>query len=174
MTLPTPFMHLDSKPLMHLPEDWDFYMCFVDDHIASIYLNLALAECLPLLHQKYVMYVQFHMLHPRDDGLSSDEDFDQLIALEERLVEGLAQHNVVYVGSVTSNGTRDFFFYLSDIELIENVVQDLMHDFRPDQYHFGIRADECGTLYLNYLFPSEQALKQIMERRENETAGDPL
>lgn len=174
MTLPTPFIHLDSKLSMHLPEDWDFYMCHIDDKIASIYLNLALAECMPVPDQKYVMYVQFQMIHPREDGLSSDQDFDQLIALEDSLVDGLEQQiNAIYVGRVTSNGKRDFFFYLSHIENIEAIVRDLMQDFGVDQSRFGIRKDEQGELYLNYLFPSAATLKDMMDRRENEEVGDP-
>lgn len=169
MSLPKPSIHLDSKPSIHLPEDWDFYMCHVDDKIASIYLNLALAEYMPLPHQKYVMYVQFQMNHPRADGLSSDQEFDQLIELEERLVEGLTQQSsAIYVGSVTTNGNRDFFFYLSNIEHIETTVRDIMQDFSPDQYAFGMREDDSGELYFNYLFPNEQTLQHMMDRRISE------
>lgn len=166
MKLPSPFICPDLTNSLYLPEDWDFYMCQVDGKIASIYLNLALKEHLPLAQLKYVMYLQFHMVQPREDGLSSGEDFEQLMALEDLLNHELSeQAHAVYVGRVTTDGNRDFFFYLASLEQIEAQIRQIMQSYPIEQYRFGMRLDERADVYLNYLFPSEQTLQEIMARR---------
>lgn len=169
MKLPPPFIRTDSNHLASLPEDWDFYMCQVEGKIASIYLNLALKKHLPLAQFKYVMYLQFHMIQPREDGLSSDEDFEQLMMLEDLLIEELREKmQAVYAGRVTTDGNRDYFFYLASLDQLGTHVRQIMHSYSHTQYRFGARLDESAALYLNYLFPSEQGLQEIMARRSEE------
>lgn len=65
--------------------DWDFYALLVDDQPASIFVDFALASMAPITEAPIMFYVSVRMRAPRPDGLSSQEEFDELIAVERSL-----------------------------------------------------------------------------------------
>src|SRR5690606_18463753 len=92
--------------------DWDFYLCRVDGDPASIFVDLGLARDAPVNDRPHMAYVRVYMQSPRPDGLSSQEEFDALVRLENSLTSALSADNAtIYVGRNTSGGCRDFYFY---------------------------------------------------------------
>ena len=173
MSLPEPFLRFESSIEQDIPEDWDFYPCLVDEQAASVYLNLALKDQFTQLARYHVMYLHLEMQHPRLDGLSSDEEYDTLIEIEDHLDAELnGKLNALYVGRVTTNGTRDFFYYLADLDRIEEVVRIAMQQFPHYIYRIGAKPDREGGVYLNYLYPNERELSVIAERRIQQTASE--
>jgi hypothetical protein len=99
-------------------EDWDFYFSNVDDVIASFYVDLGLAKVAPLNDKPNLVWISVNMNNPREDGLSSSEEFDTLTAIEDRLEEFiLSKHNSTYAGRLTTDGRRDLYFYMGDTTL---------------------------------------------------------
>ena len=114
-----------------MSDDWDFYFCNVDDRPASIFVDLGLAAEAPLPELPVVGYVRIHMRTPRDDGLSSQAEFEALTSVEHALETLQADGAVAYVGRNTSDGYRDLLFYLRTAEAWDEHVADIMKAF-PD------------------------------------------
>lgn len=157
--------------------NWDFYFARVDGQPASIYLDLGVVDDIPLAGYPFMGQVRIWMRAPREDGLSSQQEFDALIALEDRLVPALCEdRRARFVGRNTSAGFRDFFFFVGEgVEWADSVRQAL--DGTEYRFEAGQLPDPEGRLYLDFLYPDDEALQRIGNRRLCEAmqnAGDPL
>jgi uncharacterized protein (TIGR01619 family) len=163
---------------MNYKEDWDFYFSNVDDKPGSFYLDLGLNQIAPVGKMPNFFYVSLKMNDPREDGLSSNREYEALIHIEDTLVKSLKnKHDIIYVGRLTSNGTRDFYFYASDTLLIEKAISESLVQFPNYEYDFEIKDNKDWSYYLSFIYPSPKQLQSIFNRRviENlEKNGDKL
>jgi hypothetical protein len=160
-----------------MSEEWDFYFCQVDGKPASIFVDLGLHGDVPLAALPNRAYLSVAMRHPRDDGLSSQEEYKALEALEDGVRAHLATAETVYVGRNTSDGRRDFWFYTADAANWERVASDFMAAFPEYAYDTAAESDPDWAAYLEFLYPNEQGWDFITNRRvcdSLEAGGDPL
>jgi hypothetical protein len=163
---------------MAMEGNWDFYMCRLDDKPAFIFLPLDLVKDPPLARYPHLFLVRLHFLHPREDGLSSNEEFDTLVAIEDSVQETLtAGQTAIYVGRVTTDGYRAFVFYTSAPERCQEQVTQVMRGFAAYEYGTSTRPDENWNLYREFLYPPPKQFESIQNRRvlaALEKNGDPL
>ncbi|MCA8903008.1 MAG: DUF695 domain-containing protein [Hyphomonas sp.] len=147
-------------------DDWDFYPLLVDDAPASIMVNLAYRQVLPVPNYSEMAYVHLHMRQPREDGLSSNVEFETLSALDVALT-GLveAEGESLYVGRNTSGGCRDFYFYTRDAKRFERAAQNAMASFPAYEFELGTRPDADWSTYTRFLYPSPNSMQRIQNRR---------
>lgn len=149
-----------------MSEDWDFYPLLVDGEPASIYLDLGLAAEAPIVGQPYLSYLRVYMREPRPDGLSSQDEFDSLIAIEDSLQSSLgSSQEMTYVGRNTSSGNRDFYFYSAQPDALEVLIRNAMADHSDYSFKVGQRHDPSWDVYLRFLHPRPEDLQRIMNRR---------
>lgn len=159
-------------------EEWDFYFSNVDDVIGSFYVDLGLIKIAPINDKPNLVWVSLKMNNPREDGLSSNDEFDKLREIEDRLNEFISsKHNSIYAGRLTSNNHRDFYFYFGDTTLYDNTISEAMVAFPSYSYEFGIKEDKEWELYLEFIYPNPRQYQSIQNHRvvENlESNGDTL
>jgi uncharacterized protein (TIGR01619 family) len=149
-----------------MSDDWDFYPLHVDSEPASIYLDLGLATEAPNRAQPHIAYVRVFMRQPRPDGLSSNEEFDELVRVEDSLEAIIASgSNTTYTGRNTSSGNRDFYFYTADPEAFAEAVESKMSAHPEYQFEIGARHDPEWSVYFEFLYPSPDDLQRILNRR---------
>jgi hypothetical protein len=171
-----------SAPTTHgqaaMDEDWDFYLLRVDNEPASIYLNLALAQIAPIKTEPNMAYVRVRMQRPRQDGLSSSDEFQALSDLEDILIGGIARNGTTtYAGRNTSSGNRDFYFYTTDLVTFSKSVKSAMSAMPSYQFEIGGRSDPGWKVYSSFLYPSADDLQRILNRRLNDhltSQGDDI
>jgi uncharacterized protein (TIGR01619 family) len=163
---------------MNHEAEWDFYFSNVDDKPGSFYLDLGLSQIAPVDSMPHFFYVSLKMNDPKENGLSSDREYDTLIQIEDFLIDSLkGKHDIIYVGRLTSNGTRDFYFYTSDTLLIEKTISESFVQFPKYEYDFEIKDDKKWLYYFDFIYPNPRQLQSILNRRviENlEKNGDKL
>lgn len=160
-----------------MTDDWDFYFLRVDDKPASIYVDLGARKSAPDPRLPCMAYVRLHMKAPRSDGLSSQEEFETLVAIEDLLKGGLVGADTDYVGRCTTNSCRDFFFYVAEPATWTERVRRCMNEFPSYEYEAGTRQEPEWSSYLSYLYPSEADRQTIENRRVCEALernGDQL
>lgn len=161
-----------------MSDDWDFFPLLVDDQPASIFVDLGIRENAPLKSHPTMAYLRVRMLRPREDGLSSQDEFDDLIGLEDKVTSSISHDGTnIYVGRNTSSGNRDFYFYTRDPASFEIVARASMCGFPAYQYETGARPDPDWKTYFEFLLPSERSMRMIWNRRvceQLETSGDNL
>lgn len=159
-------------------EDWDFYFSNVDNILGSFYVDLGLAKIAPLTDKPNLVWISVNMNNPREDGLSSNEEFDILSDIEDRLQEFISsKHNSIYAGRLTTDGRRDFYFYMGDTTLYDKSISESMVAFPNYTFDFGIKEDNQWEQYLNFMYPNPRQFQSIQNRRvvDNlEENGDPL
>lgn len=149
-----------------MSDDWDFYPLLVDSEPASIYVDLGLAGEAPIESQPHMGYVRIFMRRARPDGLSSNEEFDDLIGVEDSLAEILSRcENTTYVGRNTSSGNRDFYFYTADAAAFEESARAVMVGYSHYQFEAGSRPDPDWDAYFGFLYPSPDDLQRVLNRR---------
>lgn len=157
---------------------WNFYALRVDDRPASIYLDLSLADEVQAETYPVMAWLRVEMREPRDDGLSSQQEFDALVALEDHVVPMLAgAGQAVYAGRNTSSGCRDFFFYVVQGESWDAQVEQAMRAAPDYRFRSGHRPDPTWNAYHEFLYPGPRT-RESMENRDVcaalEERGDAL
>ena len=148
-----------------MSEEWDYYRCRVDDEPASIFLDLGIAQSAPVPGFNEAAYVRLWMNNPRPDGLSSQEEFETLVSIEDALKAEIGHSDTtIYVGRNTSSGRRDFFFYTKDAAALRVSVSAALAQFGDYKAEIGIRPDESWGVYFNFLYPNDSQ-KQVMANR---------
>jgi Family of unknown function (DUF695)/Regulator of ribonuclease activity B len=147
-----------------MTDHWNFYPLRVDDQPASIFVDLGAEACAPVPELPHMAYVSLRMRQPRPDGLSSSEEFDALVGVENALEQSLCSDGVAYVGRNTSSGCRDFYFYVASPVGWAARVEQVMQQFREYEYDVGSREDAEWSVYKDFLLPGPRA-RQSMENR---------
>lgn len=146
-------------------ENWDFYICNVNDVVASIYLNLGLRETAPERERPNLLWVWVQMKWPGEDGLSSNSEFDKLREIEDQMTETMkSRFEAVYCGRITTDGRREFYYYATLAQGLEQAVEGALAKFKGYEFECGSKPDPKWTQYLDLLYPSEET-RQCMENR---------
>lgn len=160
-----------------MDDDWDFYFGNVEGTIASFFVNLALRCEAPLRNLPCCGHIRITMLQPREDGLSSSEEFQTLCQIEDEIKNSLCDSELLYVGRCTGGGVRDFFFYLADPAHWRARVASTLKNFQGYQFQAGSREDPDWDCYFSYLLPDDLEMQGIRNRRvcqSLEEHGDQL
>jgi Family of unknown function (DUF695)/Regulator of ribonuclease activity B len=161
-----------------MSNNWDFYLCQIDGNPASIFVDLGLAQALPLDGHPHLAYIRVFMRSAQPNGLSSADESPMLIEIEDRLLPALTgDESTVFVGRTTSGGSRDFYFYAADADDWVQQVAAVMAAFPDYIYEAGARRDEAWETYLHFLHPTPEDMERIQNRRvcdSLESNGDAL
>ena len=146
--------------------DWASYFCNVNDVLASIFLNLELRASIPDKNKPILLWVWVYMKSPRQDGLSSQSEFDVLCAIDDTLTETLREKlDAVFCGRITTAGRREFYFYGSTSEPLQAEVENALSRFRSYEFDCGTKTDPEWKQYLDVLYPSDESRQQIENRK---------
>lgn len=149
-----------------MSNDWDFYPLRIDDLPGSIYVDLGIRRNVPIVSHPTMTILSIQMLRPRPDGLSSQDEYADLIALEDSVTEAITQSDATcYVGRSTSGGFRDFYFYTSDTNAFLDATHTAMQAFPAYTYEVEFRDDPTWRAYLDFLYPSPRSMQVIQNRR---------
>lgn len=128
-----------------MSDDWDHYFVRVDDKPALAFIDLGLADEAPIEGASVMAYVRVYMRSPDSQGLSTDEEFDTLSAIQDSLRNHLtADGGTHYVGRVTHDGCRDFFFCTARQQGWEDRAGTAMKGFAAYEFDCGARDDPAG------------------------------
>ncbi|GJD97707.1 DUF695 domain-containing protein [Methylobacterium iners] len=150
-----------------MEDDWDHYLCRLGEDQASIYLDLSIAAKAPVATHSHSVVVSVPMLRPREDGMSSEEEFEDLIALENHLIVRPHADEAMYVGRLTARGSRVFYFYTADPGSLARDVKAAMEEHPAYQYQINSHADPEWSAYLRFLYPSPGDHQRMKIRRLN-------
>lgn len=146
-----------------MSNNWDFYPLLVEDEPASIFVNLGIAAEAPIDGFAQLVCLRLFMLSPRDDGLSSREEFDRLCEVEDGLSVVIEEmEEVVFVGRITADGCRDFFFYTTNATAAESRLSQAMVPFGEYEFELVVHDDEPWAVYFELLYPNPRQ-KQLMQ-----------
>jgi uncharacterized protein (TIGR01619 family) len=146
-----------------MSEQWDFYPSRVDGEPASIYVDLSHIDEAPRENAPDMVWLRLTMRAPREDGLSSQHEYEVLCDIEDTLVTAVEQADALayFVGRNTSGGCRDFYFYSDKGHLVESTLGQAMVSFSDYEYETGHRPDPEWSAYVDFLYPTDRDMQLI-------------
>lgn len=138
-----------------MQEYWESYMKPLEGYPALISFNAGVADDVPNPEFLYVGFVKVKLQNPKEDGLVTQDESDDVGFIEDRLeMESLRWRSGKYIGRIISQGEVNFIYYLKmDFEWNNTVVAAMKH-FPEYTYEFGSRMDMEWEVYQRLLFPS--------------------
>lgn len=160
-----------------MTDQWDFYVLHLDNAPASLFVDFGIEDEAPRLDLAHLAMLRLTMNQPREDGLSSAEEFDRLCALEDELNAEVAAADIGFVGRITTRGYRDFHYYVADPAAWEARVAQVMARHPDYRYRTGTREDPQWATYFNDLLPGPEDRQRLENRQvcsRLEALGDAL
>jgi hypothetical protein len=161
-----------------MSDHWEFYFCKINDRIASVFLDVGLRKNIPDQHKQWFLWVNVRLNDVRDDGMPGPQDSEVLKAIEAALVGSVnAGIGARYVGRISTDGRRSYYFYGESNVGIEDAAARAMTRFPAFVWETGSELDPEWQQYLNGLYPSErdwQRIKNLHVIEQLKRHGDPL
>lgn len=146
--------------------NWDSYLCRIDGNLASMLVDLELAETSPQRDFPYMAYISAGIKTPDTDGLPLQEEYERLGQLEDHLekeLTGAAQG--IYAGRAACDGLFTLFFYIKDNSAWNERAAAAMAAFAEYEWESGSHSDPQWENYHVFLFPDEYAMNGMQNRR---------
>jgi len=159
-----------------MQEYWESYVKPIEGKKAMVAFNAGVADSVPNPEYMYVGFVKIKLKNPKEDGLVTKDESDDVGFIEDRLeMESLRWRSGKYIGRIISNGEVNFIYYLKlDFEW-SNTVSEAMKHF-DYEYEYGSRMDMEWEVYQKLLFPTvkewqiitnHHACKNLQEQGDN-------
>ena len=141
---------------------WENYVKAVDGHKAMVSFNASVADIVPDAEYMYVSFVKAKLNNPKEDGLVTEEEANDVGFIEDRLeMESLRWRSGQYIGRIISQGYVTFIYYLKlDFEWGDTVAAAMSH-FKEYSYELGSRVDMEWEVYQKLLFPTIKEWQMI-------------
>ena len=146
-----------------MSDDWDVYFTHVDSKPASMLLDLAIEAPIPGL--SVMAYITLEFKDPDENGMSKRSEYATLTEIEDALVSALSHETSMFVGRCTTDGQRDFFFYMENAKGVEEKVESVMETFDEYAWDMGLVEEPGWETYLEFLYPDEQGMDTIWNNR---------
>lgn len=144
---------------------WASYLCNVNDKLASIFLDIHLRNLAPDHGRPWLLWVWIYLKQPRQDGLSSSEEFPTLCAIEDSLNSAITEGGrSAFAGRITTDSRREFYYYAPNTDRFEVATRESLNRFPDYEFDTGTQHDPQWNQYLNVLFPSDDDLQRILNR----------
>ncbi|GGK82228.1 DUF695 domain-containing protein [Rufibacter glacialis] len=156
--------------------DWEVYFCQIESKPAFIGLDLNLATLAPLEEQNQVIEITVPLASVREDGFPEDIEWEALGDIEDALVTAFENGlEAIMAGKTLNAGLRKFYFYASEVLLVEHHLKEVEEAFPQYQFAAETWEDPEWETYLGFLFPEPADLQRIQNGkvlRNLEDLGD--
>ncbi len=143
----------------------EYYVAQLDQWPFEVGVNLGLEPSAQKSELPFRAHIRLELNHPTDDGLCTKEEEALLLAVQEEILATLSPENHCFVASVTHRNARTLVVYLRD-EPDENAeINKVMEKVETHASKVMWESDPEWAEYTDHLFPSENFLHQIKDRR---------
>gem|GEM_PF-245619 len=147
-----------------IKQNWNFYMCTIDEKAASIRLNFALTEIAPVEDYTHRLTIFIKMNNPTEDGLSSNEEYPILCDIEDEVVDRLETLEDIFAGTVKTQGRLELYLFTKNPEKSEELCKEALAKFPDYLWKTYIDEDKEWDFYYNFLYPDVYSYQTIMNR----------
>lgn len=150
---------------LEIKQNWDFYMCNIEDKPSSIRLNLALYDIAPIKDYNYRMTILVKMKKPDENGLSSNEEYPILCDIEDAVTEKAEKLDGIFTATIKSNGILEIYIFTKNPNEMENACKETLATFQDYEWKCFFDEDPEWDIYFNFLYPDEYSFQAMMNRR---------
>jgi hypothetical protein len=158
-----------------MTDHWDFYMAQVDGKPASVFLDMGIRDHTPDPDRAHLHWLFLRLTHPNPHGMTTTAESQILGDVEDALGSEILLGGTVFVGRITTDGRREFYYYARTGSSIEPGIQKVLRGWPQYEYQYGTKPDANWTQYLKRLYPPPEERQRIGNRQVIEAlkkAGD--
>lgn len=142
-------------------------MDVLDDYLASIVIDLDVTEEVNIKKYKWLFSVKITIQHPTEIGNPGEQEDEKIGEWEYDLMEKLNDEDIIQVGRLTTNGTREFFYYAKKEKHGSIIDKHALAIFDKNGYETEITVieeEEPWSFYAEFLYPDEYQFQQMSNR----------
>jgi len=99
----------------------------------------------------YRIGIAIPLLEPNEVGLPSEEEMKVLNQIEEELSYQLEKDGgSIQVLAITTDGMREFVYYTSNPEVIEQIIYNARRKFSSHEFQFYVKEDKEWSVYKEF------------------------
>ncbi|MGA4719842.1 DUF695 domain-containing protein [Fictibacillus nanhaiensis] len=150
-----------------MSDNWNFYIDELDENLASFVVDLDVTEEINISKYKWLFTVKLIVKSPTELGFPDEREDELMGELEYDLMEKLNEEDIIQVGRLTTNGTREFFYYAKKEKQVKIIDQLALAIFDKSGYQTEIsnlEEEEPWSFYYEFLYPNEYHLQQMGNR----------
>lgn len=157
---------------------WDYYITYLEDDLASFFINLDARPEHQTPPRPVLFRASINLQQPGPDGLSTEAEKTDLYHLEDELVRRMsAECDALFVGRMTSQAVRRFYFYLPSRDGAEAEARWALSAFPEYPFELRLHDDPKWRAYFEALYPTREERQCLWNRRrlqQIELNGDAL
>ena len=147
-------------------DHWEIYTTYVDEKPAVILVDFGVSKVAPVASMPQLVWLWIHLKSPDSEGFPSEDEDMSLNEIEDAVTDAFEDSKTRYVGRVTSDGRREFYFYTSDPVEFRRVTEESMKAFSGYMSEIDDADDPEWTHYWNVLYPGAEDFQQINNAHE--------
>ncbi|MEE9391723.1 MAG: DUF695 domain-containing protein [Planctomycetota bacterium] len=145
--------------------NFDYYMARLDDWPFEVGVDLSVREAVPIDGLQFRLHVRLGLNNPSDDGLSTKEEDALLALIEDEMLHTLDSADYRFVAAVTHRKARTLVFYSRHSQMEGEAIHKVLTDAKTHNAKVISEEDPEWTEYTDVLYPNEEMLHQIMDRK---------
>lgn len=158
-------------------DHWEIYVTYVDEKPAVILVDIGVSKIAPLTSLPNLSWIWVYIKNPDEEGFPSDNENDRLNEIEDGLTNAIDPADTRYVGRVTSDGRREFYFYTETPQRFRELGSVAMQSASEYEFEIDETDDEEWRHYWDVLYPAPEDFQQIRNNQvitQLQQAGDSL
>ncbi|XAL98547.1 DUF695 domain-containing protein [Phycisphaeraceae bacterium D3-23] len=151
---------------IEVEDKWDFYPCRVDNHPASMSVNMAYIDHAPISGADTVYRLTFEQPDPGEHGMGTQQSFDVMCDVEDAFFTHLSDSELYFVGRLRNMGKWELYFFGcgGQDRRIEDAAAKAIQQTTNLPYDFGSKPDPEWSGYTNYIYPSPERHRWMADR----------
>lgn len=146
-----------------MTESWYTFPAQMGDHRAFFSFDNGFSQIADTDERVIFLDVRVVIKQPNEAGLPTNEEFPALSELDEKLDAFITREGGVYVGRLTVNGYRHFYFYIGFTEQIVSRIIASIADETGYSLAYSYKEDVAKDGYWNELYPTSDDWQVIRD-----------
>lgn len=144
---------------------WEFFPCAMGESQASIFYDHGINDEINNLEYEYAFRIRAKIKRPNENGLTTNEEYDEISSMEDLLSNALEKLDCIFVGRVTVDGYRYFIFYTNTPEETLCNTLDKIADKTGYELSSIYEHDPDKSEYWDNLFPTKADWQVIQDMK---------
>lgn len=137
-----------------MSDTWYTFPAQMGEHRVFISFNQSYSTIAETDPRRSLLKVRVPIKNPNDAGMPTNAEFPALASLDEKLDAALSAMDAAYVGRLTVNGHRYFYFYVSFAEeAAADVIARISHE-TGYALEYEYEQDEAKEGYWHDIYPT--------------------
>ncbi len=138
--------------MKHTP-DWNSYKYVIDQMPAITAVDLGFIKLAPAKEYPLLLKVIVKIGSPNEKGFAETEEFNAIKGFELVLSSALKNSGAKYAGARMYDGSKSFYFYLSDKNSAEELLEKKKGESEEINFSWEISDDPEWEFYSDFLYP---------------------